>query len=91
MRAREHIHTILFEAYLQGIPDGMFHDYLQHLQDDWMDQKGDLQDTMHEDIMKKAKAKYDLLVNSSKWGGGQITRPRKDHSTRNTSQGAKRP
>ena len=27
-----------------------------------------MRDATHEDIMKKAKAKYDLLVNSGKWG-----------------------
>ena len=32
-----------------------------------MDQTGDMQDAVHKDIMKKAKAKYDLLVNSGKW------------------------
>lgn len=30
-----------------------------------MDQTGDMQHATHEDIVKKAKAKYDLLVNSS--------------------------
>ena len=62
------VHIILFEAYLQGVPDATFHDYMRRLQDNWMDQIGDMQDAMHEDIMKKAKAKYDLLVNSGKWG-----------------------
>ena len=62
------VHTILFEAYLQGVPDATFHDYMRRLQDDWMDQTGDMRDATHEDIMKKAKAKYDLLVNSGKWG-----------------------
>jgi hypothetical protein len=62
------VHTILFEAYLQGVPDATFHDYMSRLQDDWMDQTGDMKDATHEDIMKKAKAKYDLLVNSGKWG-----------------------
>ena len=33
-----------------------------------MDQTGDMHSATHEDIMKKAKAKYDLLVNSGKWG-----------------------
>jgi hypothetical protein len=33
-----------------------------------MDQTGDMRDATHEDIMKKAKAKFDLLVNSGKWG-----------------------
>ena len=33
-----------------------------------MDQIGDMWDVTHEDIMKKAKAKFDLLVNSRKWG-----------------------
>ena len=27
-----------------------------------------MRDATHEDIMKKAKAKFDLLVNSGKWG-----------------------
>jgi hypothetical protein len=62
------VHTILFDAYLQGVPDATFHDYIRRLQDDWMDQTGDMRDATHEDIMKKAKAKYDLLVNSGKWG-----------------------
>ncbi len=61
------MHTILFEAYLQGVPDATFHDYMKRLQDDWMDQTGDMRDATHEDIMK-AKAKYDLLVNSQKLG-----------------------
>ncbi len=62
------VHTILFKAYLQGVPDATFHDYMSRLQDDWMDQTGDMRDATHEDIMKKAKAKYDMLVNSGKWG-----------------------
>ncbi len=62
------VHTILFKAYLQGVSDTTFHDYMRRLQDDWMDQTGDMRDATHEDIMKKAKAKYDLLVNSGKWG-----------------------
>ena len=41
---------------------------MRRLQDNWMDQTGDMQDATHKDIMKKAKAKYDLLVNSGKWG-----------------------
>ncbi len=32
-----------------------------------MDQTGDMRDATHEDIMKKAKAKYNLLVNNRKW------------------------
>ena len=62
------IHTILFEAYLQGVPDATFHDYMRRLQDDWMNQTGDMKDATHEDIMQKANAKYDLLINSGKWG-----------------------
>ena len=58
LKAREqsinNMHTILFEAYLQGVPDATFHDYMRRLQDDWMDQTGDMQ-AMH------------LLVNSGKW------------------------
>ncbi len=61
------VHTILFEACLQGVPDATFHNYMR-LQDDWTDPTGDIQDPTHEDIIKKAKAKYDLLVNSGKWG-----------------------
>jgi len=63
------VHTILFDAYLLGVPDATFHEYIRRLQDDWMDQTGDMRDATHEDIMKKAKAKFDLLVNSGKWGG----------------------
>ena len=33
-----------------------------------MDQTRDMRDATLEDIMKKAKAKYDLLVNCKKWG-----------------------
>jgi len=33
-----------------------------------MDQTGDMRDATHDDIMKKAKAKFDLLVKSGKWG-----------------------
>jgi len=62
------VHTILFEAYLQGVPDATFHDYMSRLQDDLMDQTGDMWDATHKDITKKAKAKYNLLVNSGKWG-----------------------
>eukprot|EP00804_Cyclotella_cryptica_P030718 CCRYP_009136-RA/>CCRYP_009136-RA protein AED:0.27 eAED:0.27 QI:0/-1/0/1/-1/1/1/0/399 len=62
------VHTILFNAYLQGVPDATFHDYIRRLQDNWMDQTGDMRDATHKDIMKKAKAKFDLLVNSGKWG-----------------------
>jgi hypothetical protein len=67
-QSMDDVHTILFEAYLQGVPDATFHNYMSRLQDDWMDQLGDMKDAMHEDIMKKAKAKFDLLVNSRKWG-----------------------
>ena len=28
------VHTILFETYLQGIPDATFHDYMRRLQDE---------------------------------------------------------
>ena len=62
------VHTILFKAYLQGVPDATFHDYMSRMQDDWMDQTGDMKDATHEDIVKKAKAKYYLLVNSGRWG-----------------------
>jgi predicted metal-dependent hydrolase len=64
----DNVHTILFDNYLLGVPDAIFHDYMRRLQDDWMDQTGDMRNATHEDIMKKAKAKYDLLVNSGKWG-----------------------
>jgi hypothetical protein len=64
----DNVHTILFDAYLLGVPDVTFHDYMRRLQDDWMDQTGDMHDATHKDIMKKAKAKYDLLVNSGKLG-----------------------
>jgi len=33
-----------------------------------MDQTGDMRDATHEDTMKKAKAKFNLLMNSGKWG-----------------------
>ena len=61
------VHTILCEAYLQGVPDATIHDYMRRLPGNWMDQTGDMQDATHEGIMKKAKAKNDLLVNSGKW------------------------
>jgi hypothetical protein len=64
----DNVHTILFDAYLLGIPDATFHDYMSRSQDDWMDQTGDMRDATHKDITKKAKAKYNLLVNSGKWG-----------------------
>jgi hypothetical protein len=64
----DNVHTILFDAYLLGMPDATFHDYMHRLQDDWMDQTGDMRNATHKDIMKKANAKYDLLVNSGKWG-----------------------
>ncbi len=60
------MHTILFEAYLQSVPDATFHNNMKRLQDDWMDQTGVMKDATQEDIMKKAKAKYDLLANSGK-------------------------
>ena len=54
----DNIHTILFEAYLQGVPDATFHKYMRRLQDGWMDQTVDMKEATHEDIMQKAKAKY---------------------------------
>ncbi len=33
-----------------------------------MDQTGDMKDATYKDIMKKTKAKYDLLVISRNWG-----------------------
>ena len=62
------MHTIPFKAYLQGIPDVTFHDYMRGLQDNWMDQTVDMKDKTHKDIMQKAKAKFDLLLKSAKWG-----------------------
>ena len=61
------IHTTLFEVYLQGVPDSTFHYSMRRLQDDWMDQTGDMKDVTHKDIIQKAKAKYDLPMNSGKW------------------------
>ena len=60
------VHTILFEVHLQGIPDATFHDYMRRLQDNWMDQMGDMKDAIHDDIMQKAKAKLDLFMNSGR-------------------------
>jgi hypothetical protein len=37
-------------------------------QDDWLDQRGDMKDITHEELMKRAKAKYDLLVSKGTWG-----------------------
>ena len=61
------VHTILFKAYLQDVPDATFHDYMRKLQDDWMDQAGNMKDMTHEDIMQETKAKHNLLMNSGKW------------------------
>ena len=33
-----------------------------------MDQTGDMKDTTHKDVMQKASPKFDLLMNSGKWG-----------------------
>lgn len=41
---------------------------MRTLQDDQMDQTGNIRDDVYEDIMKKTKEKYDHVVNSSKWG-----------------------
>ena len=41
---------------------------MRRLEDDWMDQTGDIRNVTHEDITKKAKEKFDLLMNSGKWG-----------------------
>jgi len=54
------IHTILFEAYLQSVPNATFDDYIQRLQNDWMDQTGYIRDVIHEDIMKNPKAKCQI-------------------------------
>ena len=80
------VHSILFEACLQGVPDATFHNYMR-LKDDWMDQNGDMQDATHEDIMKKAKAKYDLLVNSGKWGDKSPDQE-KNRCSQDTAQGS---
>ena len=64
----DNVHTILFDAYRLGVPDAIFHDYIHRLQDDWMNKTGDMCDATHKGIMKKAKVKYSLLVNSDKWG-----------------------
>jgi hypothetical protein len=64
----DNVHTILLNAFLLGVLDATFQDYMCMLQDNWMDQTGDMRNATHEDIMKKAKTKYDLLVNSGKWG-----------------------
>jgi hypothetical protein len=66
-------HTILFEAYLQGVPNATFHDYMRRLQNDQTDEMEDTRDSIHEDIMKKAKAKC------------QNSRPREDHCTQGSS------
>jgi hypothetical protein len=49
------VHTILFNAYLLGIPDATFHDYMRRLQDDWMNQTGEMHNATHEDIMKRPR------------------------------------
>lgn len=56
-------HTILFEAYLQGVPGATFHDYIRRLQDGSIVQTEDMNDAIHEIIMnmKKAKAKFGFL------------------------------
>eukprot|EP00804_Cyclotella_cryptica_P009585 CCRYP_006288-RA/>CCRYP_006288-RA protein AED:0.46 eAED:0.46 QI:0/-1/0/1/-1/1/1/0/90 len=41
---------------------------------------GDMRDATHEDIMKKAKAKFDLLVNSGKWGAKSPDQEKISHS-----------
>ena len=43
----DNAHTILFNAYPQGVPHATFHDYTRRLQDNWMDQTGDMKDSMH--------------------------------------------
>ena len=57
----------LFDIYILGIPDATFHNDMNRLQDDWMDQKRDMHSATHKDIIKRQK-NYDLLVNSGKWG-----------------------
>lgn len=53
---------------LQGRQDATSHYYMRRLQDHLMDQTRDMQDATHDDIMKKDKSKYDLLVICEKWG-----------------------
>ena len=61
------VHTILFEAY-KVVPDANFHAYMDRLYDDWVDQTGDMKDATHEEVMKKAKQRFDLLNHNDKWG-----------------------
>ena len=65
------VHAIFFEANLQG-PDATFYEYTRRLQEDWMDQTGDMRDAIHKDIMKKAKVTK---------MGCPISCPREDHCT----------
>ena len=51
----DNVHTILFDAYLLGVPDATFHDYMRRLQDDWMNQTGEMHNATHEDIMKRPR------------------------------------
>ena len=54
-QSADNVYTIFFKAYLQGIPDATFHNFMNRLQDDWMDQTGDTKDAKHDNIMRKAK------------------------------------
>ena len=37
-----------------------------------MTQMGDMKDATHEDVMRRAKAKFNLLMNSGKWGAKSL-------------------
>ena len=60
--------SLLFNAYKNAIPDAKFNQYINRLYDDWLDQTGDMAGASHEKLMKKAKAKYDLLKSQGEWG-----------------------
>ena len=49
------VYTILFDTYLQNIPDTTFHDYMKWLQESLMDQMGHMQDDTYNDTMSQSK------------------------------------
>ena len=60
--------SLLFNAYKNAVPDNQFKQYILRLYDDWLDQTGDMAGASQEKLMKKAKAKYDLLKSQGDWG-----------------------
>ena len=63
---------ILFKAYA-NVPDGKFQAYMEKKEGEWYEDASDMQGKDWKDIMKMAKAKFDLLKGDSRYTWGTLS------------------